>query len=136
MFPSSSHAKVETLTVALAEVTSAAADGILASMLKVLRDQSVCVPRLHRFWILKCLAVPCVFCVLPCHHNTVLCALSSFERRIPPSRRFCIAPPPLPRTVFGFCIAKTLPPPPPPTHTHFCPTNPAHPQLFGAGKNN
>jgi len=44
MVPSSSHAKVETLTIALTEVTSATADGILALILKVLRDQNVCAP--------------------------------------------------------------------------------------------
>ena len=71
MVPSSFHAKAETLIIALTEVTSATADGILALILKVLRDQNVCAPRLPRFWILKCLAVPCTFYILPCHHNAV-----------------------------------------------------------------
>jgi hypothetical protein len=113
MVPSSSHAKVETLTIALTEVTSATADGILALILKVLRDQNVCAPRLYRFWILKCLAVPCIFYILPHHHNAVLYYLLNIESPL----RADFALPLLPfRAQFLVSVVPKLYRPPPPTH--------------------
>ena len=133
MVPSSSHAKVETLTIALTEVTSATADGILALILKVLRDQNVCAPRLYRFWILKCLAVPCIFYILPHHHNAVLYYLLNIESPL----RADFALPLLPfRAQFLVSVVPKLYHPPPPTHTHTLLSNQPRTPAVGSGKNN